>query len=70
MNVYVTGLDDGTMECVVMGATGSPTTGRGHTVTEAVGDWAIQTGLVRLTCYPADLLEKYKLSFRAVGRRS
>jgi hypothetical protein len=42
-------------ECMVVGATGSPVCGRGETVAEAVGDWAIQSGTVKvmtaLPCY-------------------
>lgn len=57
----VTEADDA-FECCVNGATGWPIVGRGMSVAEAVGDWAINAQNVRVFCDPPNLLEKYRVS--------
>ena len=49
----------GFLECGQVGACGSPTVGRGGSVLEAVGEYAIQTALVGIRCDPPEILEKY-----------
>lgn len=70
MILEVTLRADHIFECVVQGACGSPTCGRGHTVAEAVGDWTVQSGHVTIICKPPHLLERYKTSFEPIGERN
>lgn len=44
------------------GACGSPIVGRGASVLEAVGEFAIQTQLVHIKCRPPAVLREYKIS--------
>ena len=43
------------------GGPGSPTVGRGASVLEAVGDYAIQTQLVEVKCEPPAVLNEYRV---------
>ena len=58
------------MQCVEEHACGSPTVGRGSTVAEAVGDWAVQTGAVDIRCSPPELLKRYKMQVKGWPERS
>ena len=49
----------GKFECVEFRAAGSPPVGRGASVLEAVGEWAVQTGLVVIECDPPAILREY-----------
>lgn len=57
--------EDGLFECVGEGQIGSPTVGRGVTILEAVGEWAIQTRVVVLNCEYLSTcdMQKYRLNF-------
>jgi hypothetical protein len=69
MKLIVTPTSDGTLECTPEGATGSPVVGRGMSVTEAVGDWCIQSGAQEIVCVPASLLDYYRLVLMPIARR-
>ena len=60
---------EGHLECALEGATGSPVTGRGMAVTEAVGDWCIQSGDRTIVCQPASLLDYYRLVHVPITKR-
>lgn len=63
--------EDGLFECMEQGAVGSPTVGRGVTILEAVGEWAIQTRAVVVKCKHLASCDKqkYRLSFNTWDRR-
>ena len=60
----------GEFECIEKGATGSPIVGRGASVVEAVGHWAIYSSTVHIVCDPPELLEKFTIGFNAAPERS
>ena len=51
----------GVFECCELGAVGSPIVGRGITIIEAVGEYAIQTQMVKLCKVQKE--HKYRLNF-------
>jgi hypothetical protein len=57
--LYVQVDSAGFLECGEIGACGSPIVGRGASVLEAVGEYAIQTRLVGIKCSPPEILEKH-----------
>jgi hypothetical protein len=61
MIVHVTQNEQHIFECVAAEATGAPVVGRGVSVLEAVGEWAIQTGEVLVMCKPAAVLQCYRV---------
>jgi len=52
----------GQFECCRAGASGSPVCGRGKSVTEAVGDWAVQSAMVEIRCEPPVVLKEYRIA--------
>jgi hypothetical protein len=72
MTVLVTEMQGG-YECCIANATGSPVCGRGITVTEAVGDWAIQSGTVKVAvdcpCYWDEYKAESVRGFKPIPRR-
>lgn len=59
----------GQFECIERGACGSPIVGRGASVVEAVGDWAIYSSTVEIVCDPPELLQKFKMGHIAAPSR-
>ena len=53
--------DNGTFECTVKGAAGTPVAGHGASVLEAVGNWAIQSRTVIVVCKPPAVLREYTI---------
>lgn len=60
-DLTVTQNEDGVFECVEVGVTGSPIVGRGASVVEATGNWAIYTATVHITCDPPKLLDYFTI---------
>jgi len=52
----------GRFECFDAGATGMYVVGRGASVLEAVGSWAIHTLTVEIKCDPPSVLDSYTIS--------
>jgi hypothetical protein len=76
MIVNVTQNEQHVFECTLDKAVGAPVTGRGVSVLEAVGEWAIQTGEALVMCKPAAVLQCYRvkseyrnLKFEGSGER-
>jgi hypothetical protein len=66
--IIVTVAENGVLEAITQGSVGAAVCGRGATVLEAVGDYAIQSGLLKIRCEPAALVDtKYQVS-RKVNR--
>jgi hypothetical protein len=61
MDLRVTQNEQGRFEADPCGG-GSPVVGRGSSVLEAVGEYAIQTGLVHVACDPPAVLREYRVS--------
>ena len=59
--VEVTQLDDGSFQAMLEGSTGSPLVGRGASVLEAVGSYAIHHSLVMIQCKPFAVLNEYTI---------
>ena len=60
-SLIVTQNDSGRFEAVVPNALDSPTIGRGSSVLEAVGEWAIQSRAVAIQCSPPALLREHRI---------
>jgi len=60
--VEVIQFDSGYFEATPMGAMGSPTAGHGSSVLEAVGEYAINHGLVHVVCKPPGILNEYEIT--------
>jgi hypothetical protein len=53
---------DGDFECAEEGATGMCIVGRGASVTEAVGMWAIYSRLLEVRCDPPEVLQEFRVN--------
>lgn len=58
----VTQKPSGSFFCIEKGATGSPPVGRGMSVLEAVGLWAINSSTVHIQCNPPAVLNEYAVA--------
>ena len=59
-DTLIVGFKDESFECHKEGAVGMYNLGRGKTVAEAVGDYCIFSGTVRIRCDPPKLLKQYQ----------
>ena len=60
--LIVTKAKNGRFECVKEGETGACIQGRGVSVLEAVGSWAVYSQTVQIRCDPPKLLDKFSVS--------
>lgn len=68
--LIVTKMADGWFECVVEGAPGSPTCGRGASPLEAIGSWCIYSQTVEARCDPPELLKEFQVHSHVLPRLS
>ena len=54
--------NQGLFSCTRNGDAGACIMGRGVSVLEAVGEWAIQSGIVTIKCSPPALLREYAIA--------
>jgi len=61
-NLVVTQDNKGRFECVPEGAMGSPIVGRGASVLEAVGAWALHQPVLSIRCEPPAVLQEFAIN--------